>query len=48
MTIVGLMLSTVGIDKGVGVERFTFGLNDLMDGFIFIGRNGNLSSVKLC
>ena len=36
MTIVGLMLSTVGIDKGVGVERFTFGLNDLMDGFSFL------------
>lgn len=36
MTIVGLMLSTVGIDKGVGVERFTFGINDLMDGFSFL------------
>ncbi len=35
MTILGLMLSTVGIDKGVGVERFTFGLTDLMDGFSF-------------
>ncbi|MCG6373146.1 tripartite tricarboxylate transporter permease, partial [Vibrio fluvialis] len=31
-----LMLSTVGIDKGVGVERFTFGLTDLMDGFSFL------------
>ncbi|QFT09630.1 tripartite tricarboxylate transporter permease [Vibrio sp. THAF190c] len=36
MTILGLMLSTVGIDKGVGVERFTFGLTDLMDGFSFL------------
>ncbi|MDW6003880.1 tripartite tricarboxylate transporter permease [Vibrio mangrovi] len=36
MTIFGLMLSTVGIDKGVGVERFTFGLTDLMDGFSFL------------
>lgn len=36
MTILGLMMSTVGIDKGVGVERFTFGLTDLMDGFSFL------------
>lgn len=36
MTILGLMLSTVGIDKGVGVERFTFGITDLMDGFSFL------------
>lgn len=36
MTILGLMLATVGIDKGVGVERFTFGLTDLMDGFSFL------------
>ena len=36
MTILGLMLSTVGIDKGVGVERFTFDLTDLMDGFSFL------------
>lgn len=36
MTVLGLMLSTVGIDKGVGVERFTFGLTDLMDGFSFL------------
>ncbi|PSU50863.1 tripartite tricarboxylate transporter TctA [Photobacterium frigidiphilum] len=36
MTVLGLMLATVGIDKGVGVERFTFGLTDLMDGFSFL------------
>ncbi len=36
MTILGLMLATVGIDKGIGVERFTFGLTDLMDGFSFL------------
>lgn len=36
MTVLGLMLSTVGIDKGVGVERFTFGQMDLMDGFSFL------------
>lgn len=36
MTVLGLMLSTVGIDKGIGVERFTFGLTDLMDGFSFL------------
>jgi putative tricarboxylic transport membrane protein len=36
MVVLGLMLSTVGIDKGVGVERFTFGLTDLMDGFSFL------------
>lgn len=36
MTVLGLMLSTAGIDKGVGVERFTFGITDLMDGFSFL------------
>lgn len=36
MTILGLMISTIGIDKGVGVERFTFGLTDLMDGLSFL------------
>lgn len=36
MTIFGLMLSTVGIDKGIGVERFTFGSTDLIDGFSFL------------
>ncbi|RSD31448.1 tripartite tricarboxylate transporter permease [Vibrio pectenicida] len=36
MSIIGLMLSTVGIDDGVGVERFTFGLTDLMDGLSFL------------
>ncbi|GLT17794.1 tripartite tricarboxylate transporter TctA [Vibrio zhanjiangensis] len=36
MTILGLMLSTVGIDKGIGIARFTFGLTDLMDGFSFL------------
>lgn len=36
MTILGLMLATVGIDKGIGVPRFTFGLTDLMDGFSFL------------
>lgn len=36
MTVLGLMLSTVGIDKGIGVERFTFGMTDLMDGFSFL------------
>lgn len=36
MTILGLILATVGIDKGIGVPRFTFGLTDLMDGFSFL------------
>ena len=35
MTTLGLMLSTVGIDKGAGIERFTYGITDLMDGFTF-------------
>ncbi|MCI4665255.1 MAG: tripartite tricarboxylate transporter permease [Neomegalonema sp.] len=36
MTVVGLMLSTVGTDKGVGIQRFTFGMVDLLDGVSFL------------
>jgi putative tricarboxylic transport membrane protein len=36
MTVLGLILATVGIDKGIGVPRFTFGLTDLLDGFSFL------------
>lgn len=36
MTIVGLMLATVGTDRTSGVERFTFGWVDLIDGISFL------------
>ncbi|GDY24861.1 tripartite tricarboxylate transporter TctA [Agarivorans sp. Toyoura001] len=36
MTILGLMLATVGTDRSEGVERFTFGQLDLIDGFSFL------------
>lgn len=36
MTVVGLMLSTVGTDQTVGVQRFTFGMIDLVDGVSFL------------
>ncbi len=36
MTVLGLMLSTVGTDKGVGVPRFTFGSQSLIDGISFL------------
>ena len=36
MTIFGLMLSTVGTDRATGVERFTFGSIDLLDGISFL------------
>lgn len=36
MTIVGLMLSTVGTDLSAGVQRFTFGRMDLIDGVSFL------------
>lgn len=36
MTIVGLMLSTVGTDQTSGVQRFTFGSMDLLDGLSFV------------
>ncbi|MGY3943464.1 tripartite tricarboxylate transporter permease [Aeromonas tecta] len=36
MALFGIMLSTVGIDRSVGVDRFTFGLPDLRDGFSFL------------
>ncbi|MEO1090228.1 MAG: tripartite tricarboxylate transporter permease [Pseudomonadota bacterium] len=36
MTIVGLMLSTVGTDQTQGVQRFTLGMIDLLDGVSFL------------
>ena len=36
MAIVGLMLSTVGTDASEGIERFTFGRLDLIDGISFL------------
>lgn len=36
MTVFGLMLSTVGTDRATGVERFTFGSVDLLDGISFL------------
>ena len=35
-TILGVMLSTVGTDRAAGVERFTFGRLDLLDGIGFV------------
>lgn len=36
MALFGIMISTVGIDRSVGVDKFTFGLPDLRDGFSFL------------
>jgi len=36
MTILGLMLATVGTDLTAGVQRFTFGRMDLIDGISFL------------
>jgi putative tricarboxylic transport membrane protein len=36
MTILGLMLSTVGTDQAQGVPRFTLGMLDLIDGISFL------------
>lgn len=36
MTVVGLMLSTIGTDPSAGVQRFTFGRVDLSDGISFL------------
>ncbi len=36
MTVVGLMLATVGADPSHGVPRFTFGFIDLIDGISFL------------
>jgi putative tricarboxylic transport membrane protein len=35
-TIIGLMLSTVGTDPSAGIQRFTFGSLDLVDGISFL------------
>ena len=36
MTLVGLMLATIGTDQTSGVQRFTFGTIDLLDGLSFV------------
>lgn len=36
MTVVGLMLSTIGTDQTSGVQRFTFGNMNLLDGLSFV------------
>jgi putative tricarboxylic transport membrane protein len=36
MTVVGLMLSTIGTDQTSGVQRFTFGSMNLLDGLSFL------------
>jgi putative tricarboxylic transport membrane protein len=36
MTILGVMLSTIGTDSSTGVSRFTFGQLDLVDGISFL------------
>ncbi len=36
MTVIGLMLSTVGTDQTQGVQRFTLGTIDLLDGISFL------------
>ena len=36
MTIIGLMLSTVGTDQTQGIPRFTLGMIDLIDGISFL------------
>lgn len=36
MGVLGLLLGTVGIDPVLGVQRFTFGLSKLTDGFDFV------------
>jgi len=36
MTVVGLMLATVGTDQTSGVQRFTFGSMNLLDGLSFV------------
>ncbi len=36
MTVFGLMLATVGTDRSAGIQRFTFGRMDLVDGISFL------------
>ena len=36
MTVLGLMLATVGTDVSDGVERYTFGIRDIADGLSFV------------
>ena len=36
MTVMGLMLATIGTDQTSGVQRFTFGSIDLLDGLSFL------------
>ncbi|NRA86072.1 MAG: tripartite tricarboxylate transporter permease [Rhizobiales bacterium] len=36
MTVLGLMISTIGTDQTQGVQRFTMGISDLIDGISFL------------
>ncbi|MCZ6681461.1 MAG: tripartite tricarboxylate transporter permease [Candidatus Poribacteria bacterium] len=36
MTVLGVMLSTVGMDNSTGIQRFTFGQLDLVEGLSFL------------
>ncbi|MBT6613249.1 MAG: tripartite tricarboxylate transporter permease, partial [Deltaproteobacteria bacterium] len=36
MTLFGLMLATIGTDRSAGIQRFTFGRMDLVDGISFL------------
>lgn len=36
MTLLGLMLSTIGTDQSAGIQRFTLGIIDLIDGISFL------------
>ncbi|MCJ8322819.1 MAG: tripartite tricarboxylate transporter permease [Rhizobiales bacterium] len=36
MTVLGLMISTIGTDQTQGIQRFTMGITDLIDGISFL------------
>ncbi len=50
MTVLGLMLSTVGTDAAVGMQRFTLGMLDLIDGisFLLLAIRSSMPRVKRC
>jgi putative tricarboxylic transport membrane protein len=47
MVVIGIMLGTVGIDPMTGVQRFTFGSTELMNGIPFHHRrDGRLRACR--
>ena len=46
MAVIGLLLGTIGTDVNTGVERFTFGFDQLADGIDFVAVAVGLFAIR--